>query len=86
MRRFAYVFIVVLYVFLLASRGSLAVEGNGKEEDEVYEALSSFTRVLDLVERNYVDEVDTKKLVISAIEGMLKNSGSLLCIPNSGTL
>ncbi|GIW46989.1 MAG: peptidase S41 [Deltaproteobacteria bacterium] len=72
MRRFAYVFIVVLYVFLLASRGSLAVEGNGKEEDEVYEALSSFTRVLDLVERNYVDEVDTKKLVISAIEGMLK--------------
>lgn len=72
MRRFAYVFIVVLYVFLLASRGSLAVEGNSKEEDEVYEALSSFTRVLDLVERNYVDEVDTKKLVISAIEGMLK--------------
>lgn len=72
MRRFAYVFIVVLYVFLLANRVGLAVEGNGKEEDEVYEALSSFTRVLDLVERNYVDEVDTKKLVVSAIEGMLK--------------
>ncbi len=41
-------------------------------DDTTYEGLSNFTRVLDLIERNYVEEVDPEKLTSSAIDGMLK--------------
>jgi len=41
-------------------------------DDTTYQGLSNFTRVLDLVERNYVEEVDSQKLTDSAIDGMLK--------------
>jgi len=41
-------------------------------DDATYQGLSNFTRVLDLVERNYVEEVDSQKLTDSAIDGMLK--------------
>jgi len=46
--------------------------GIASEEEATYKGLSNFTRVLDLIERNYVDNVDSEKLAISAIEGMLK--------------
>ena len=49
-----------------------AYAGIALEEEATYEGLSNFTRVLDLIERNYVDNVDSEKLAISAIEGMLK--------------
>jgi len=38
----------------------------------VYKGLSNFTRVLDLIERNYVEEVDPEELTNSAIDGMIK--------------
>lgn len=41
-------------------------------DDATYQGLSNFTRVLDLVERNYVEEVDSEELTNSAIDGMLK--------------
>jgi len=57
---------IVLLVFVLATyTQSIAA-------DTTYEGLSNFTRVLDLVERNYVEEVDPEKLTNSAIDGMLK--------------
>ena len=40
--------------------------------DEVYKGLSNFTKVLDLIENNYVDEVESKKLTEQAINGMLR--------------
>jgi carboxyl-terminal processing protease len=42
------------------------------EDEAVYRGLSNFTKVLDLVERNYVDKVDSEELTNNAIEGMLK--------------
>lgn len=56
---------LVLTFFLLAYTGSLA-------DDATYKGLSNFTRVLDLVERNYVEEVDSEELTNGAIEGMLR--------------
>jgi carboxyl-terminal processing protease len=43
------------------------------EDEAVYRGLSNFTKVLDLIERNYVDKVDSEELTTNAIEGMLKN-------------
>ena len=36
-----------------------------------YEYLDLFTKVLHFVQNNYVEEVDTKKLIEGAIKGML---------------
>lgn len=39
--------------------------------EEVYEGLSIFSDVIELVEKNYVDKVETKKLIEDAIQGMV---------------
>jgi len=39
--------------------------------DETYKSLKTFTDVLEIVEKNYVDEVDTKDLINKAIQGMV---------------
>ena len=35
--------------------------------DETYEGLKVFSDVIELIENNYVDEVDTKKLIEEAV-------------------
>lgn len=55
----------LLFLTLVNYPGALA-------DDATYEGLSNFTRVLDLIQRNYVEEVDSAKLTNSAIDGMLK--------------
>ncbi len=44
----------------------------GATEDDTYQELRLFSQVLDLVERNYVKEVEPKKLIYGAIDGMLR--------------
>lgn len=39
----------------------------------IYRNLKLFTEVLDLVEKNYVEEVDSKSLIQGAVNGMLKS-------------
>src|SRR5688500_12180261 len=39
--------------------------------DNIYEQIRKFNDVLSIVQKNYVDDVDTEKLVESAINGML---------------
>jgi carboxyl-terminal processing protease len=39
--------------------------------DETYEGLKVFADVIELIENNYVDEVDPKKLVEEAVRGMV---------------
>ena len=58
---------VVLGV-VLAGRGVERVEAVSKES---YEGLETFTNILSIVQKNYVDEVQTKQLIEGAINGML---------------
>ncbi len=62
MKRWSIILLILYFVYAGIALG----------EEATYEGLSNFTRVLDLIERNYVDNVDSEKLAISAIEGMLK--------------
>jgi carboxyl-terminal processing protease len=39
---------------------------------ETYQGLKLFTDVLELVQKNYVDKVDTHKLIVAAIQGMMR--------------
>ncbi len=45
----------------------------GAAEDKSYESLKLFTKVLEEIEANYVDDIDTDELVRNAIKGMLGN-------------
>ena len=41
--------------------------------DKTYEELKVFSDVLDIIEKNYVDPVDSKKLIHGAIRGMISS-------------
>ena len=43
------------------------------KSDDVYEGLKLFSDVLELVEKEYVDEVNTKELIQKAIQGMVQS-------------
>jgi carboxyl-terminal processing protease len=43
------------------------------KSEETYEELKVFSDVIELIEREYVDEVDTKELIQKAIQGMVQS-------------
>ncbi|MCF6247545.1 MAG: S41 family peptidase [Desulfobacula sp.] len=44
-----------------------------KADDKTYKSLKMFTDVLEELEKNYVDDVDTEELIHNAIKGMVGN-------------
>ena len=44
-----------------------------RANEDTYKGLSNLTKVLDLIENNYVDEVNSRELTDDAIKGMLTN-------------
>ena len=66
--------VLIVVVLLLAASfligGGMAKRVLARGDD--YENLRTFTEVLSLVQSNYVEEVETKKLLEGAIRGMLK--------------
>lgn len=42
------------------------------DNEETYKGLKLFTEVIELIQKNYVDEVDSKELVEKAIQGMVR--------------
>lgn len=60
-------FILLLVIFIMAETG-FQVPAFAQER---YADLQNFTKVLNLVQQYYVEEVDTKKLIYGAIKGML---------------
>jgi carboxyl-terminal processing protease len=59
---------VLAAVFSFSSLQTNAAQGAGD-----YESIELFTDVLSIVKKSYVEEVDTKKLVYGAINGMLSS-------------
>jgi carboxyl-terminal processing protease len=63
--------IVVLFltVFIISSQRRSSAEAKGSD----YESIELFTDVMAIIKKSYVEEVDTKKLVYGAINGMLSS-------------
>src|SRR3989442_3946779 len=59
---------VLLAVLFSGGRGVEKVDAVPKES---YEGLETFTNILSIIQKNYVDEVQTKQLIEGAINGML---------------
>ncbi len=57
---------VVAFLVIGGTRHKCAAEGAND-----YESIEMFTDVLSIVKKSYVEEVDTKKLIYGAINGML---------------
>ena len=64
-------FVGALLSLALAANFVHQVAAKERVADDVYGYLKSFTDVLALVQRNYVEEVDFQELVQGAIKGML---------------
>ena len=60
-------FVVVFWTIGTGSYHSLSADN-----DQTYEWLKLFSDVLELVEKNYVDDVEAKKLIEDAIQGMVR--------------
>lgn len=65
MKRIFWVFAAICCLSLVGVIGLSAVN------KDRYKELQMFTKVLNLVERHYVENVDTKKLIYGGIKGML---------------
>lgn len=63
------VVIAFLSVFIISSQRHSSAEGKGSD----YESIELFTDVMAIIKKSYVEEVDTKKLVYGAINGMLSS-------------
>ncbi len=51
--------------------GGRAVQGVSAVDGEAYDRLETFTNILTIVQKNYVEEVGTDKLLEGAVNGML---------------
>jgi carboxyl-terminal processing protease len=60
---------VIAVVFWTAGNGFY--RDLSAKSEEAYEELKVFSDVIELIEREYVDEVDTKELIQNAIQGMV---------------
>jgi len=63
------VIVAFLSIFIISSQRRSSAEGKGSD----YESIELFTDVMAIIKKSYVEEVDTKKLVYGAINGMLSS-------------
>jgi len=59
-------------VFALGGWSTLKAKSNAPENSDVYQYLKIFSDVISIVQDNYVDKTDQKKLMYGAINGMLR--------------
>lgn len=66
---FAMIVAVLVAFIAISSQRHCSAEGKGSD----YESIELFTDVMAIVKKSYVEEVDTKKLIYGAINGMLSS-------------
>lgn len=68
--KFRFVLLLTLIFMVGVSLGK-GLDNVLAESDNIYKELEIFTNALNLIRENYVEEVDTKKLITGAISGMV---------------
>uniref|UniRef100_A0A831U400 S41 family peptidase n=1 Tax=Geobacter metallireducens TaxID=28232 RepID=A0A831U400_GEOME len=64
---------VVAFLVVIGAGGLVVQKRCAAEGGNDYESMELFTDVLAIVKKSYVEEVDTKKLIYGAINGMLSS-------------
>src|SRR5512135_1853472 len=65
--------LLVVLVFVLGVIIGTGMVRYSQAENDTYDNLKTFSEVLSLVQKNYVEEVSSKDLIYGAIKGMLNN-------------
>lgn len=63
------IIVAFLSIFIISSQRHSSAEGKGSD----YESIELFTDVMAIIKKSYVEDVETKKLVYGAINGMLSS-------------
>ncbi|MCP4023711.1 MAG: S41 family peptidase [Desulfobacteraceae bacterium] len=66
-------FMLMITVIVLTTGTAGFCKAPNADEDKTYKTLKLFTDVLEELEKNYVDEIDTEELIHNAIQGMVGN-------------
>jgi len=61
--------LIIITAFIVAS--ATCVYGELSRSEETYKGLKLFSDVIEEIEKNYVEDVDTAKLIEKAINGMV---------------
>ncbi|MCI5145566.1 MAG: S41 family peptidase [Candidatus Electrothrix sp. AR3] len=69
--RFSFFQHTVLTALLALALSAAPLLAAGQEETEIYTQLETFANILDLLQKHYVDEVNSTDILIGAVNGML---------------
>ncbi|MFP5213310.1 MAG: S41 family peptidase, partial [Acidobacteriota bacterium] len=72
-RKTLVVSLAVATILLLAGMSSLKAKTASSDGSDMYQYLKLFSDVLNIVQDNYVEKVDAKKLIYGAVTGMLRD-------------
>ena len=72
-KRLTNYWVIILIAIIFWTIGLGFNRGLSAGNEETYKGLKLFSDVIELVEKNYVDDVDTKKLIQKAIQGMVRS-------------
>jgi carboxyl-terminal processing protease len=67
------IWVAILVGALLWTAASGVLQNLYAEGAGIYQGLKTFTDVLEIIEKNYVDEVNTEELIEKAIQGMVSS-------------
>jgi len=62
---------ILTLTLLISSSFSLATETSQKSREQTYKNLELFSNILSILQENYVEEIDTEKVIEGAINGLL---------------
>ena len=65
--------LVVIIAIVFWTIGAGSYRKLSANNEETYKGLKLFSDVIELVEKNYVDPVDSKELIEKAIQGMVNS-------------
>ena len=65
--------LVMVVAVVFCTIGSGFYRSLSASDEETYKGLKLFSDVIDLIEKNYVDPVETKDLIQKAIQGMVQS-------------
>lgn len=68
----AFIFVAIVAGFIGGATLVSMIEAKTTSDSKKYEKLGLFTKVLQLLEASYVEEVDVQKLIYGGIKGMLQ--------------
>ena len=69
-RKFIYILIFVIISAVYYHSGIFAASSKGKPSKDVYDNLDVFVNALSIIQRDYVEETESQKLIYGALKGM----------------